>query len=87
MSRDNLWQICHKNEFKNCHLTEDIVNMMRRQEITTTQAARDLNIPIERARNWYYRNTGMTALDLLRMMQRYEFVRQEIEKSLPHRIH
>jgi len=44
--------------------------------------ARDLNIPVERARNWYYKDTGMTALDLLRMMKKYEFVRQAIEGAL-----
>lgn len=86
MSSEKLWQICHKNGFDNWQLTKNIVGMMRRQGITTKQAARDLNIPTERARNWYHRNTGMTAIDLLRMMQQYEFVRQAIEKSLPHRI-
>jgi hypothetical protein len=34
-----------------------------------------------------YRDTGMTALDLLRMMQQYEFVRQAVENSLPQRMH
>jgi len=87
MSNENLWQISHKNLFDNWQLTRDVVNMMRTQGITTKQAARDLCIPTERARNWYHRNTGMTALDLLRMMQQYEFVRQAIENSLPHRIH
>jgi len=29
----------------------------------------------------------MTAIDLLRMMQQYEFVRQAVENSLPPRIH
>jgi hypothetical protein len=82
MSREILWQICHKNEFSNCDLTKNIVNMLREQGITTKQAARDLNIPVERARNWYYRDTGMTALDLLRMMQEYKFVRQAVESSL-----
>jgi len=56
--------------------------MLREQRITTKQAARDLNIPVERARNWYYKDTGMTALDLLRMIREYEFVRQAIESSL-----
>ena len=83
MSREILWQICHKNEFSNCDLTRYIVKMLREQGITTKKVARDLKIPIERARNWYYRDTGMTALDLLRMMQEYEFVRQAVESSLP----
>jgi hypothetical protein len=82
MSTRILWQICHKNEFSNCDLTKNIVKMLRGQGIKTKQAARDLNIPVERARNWYYRDTGMTALDLLRMMQEYEFVRQAVESSL-----
>ena len=82
MSREILWQICHKSEFSNLHLTKSIVDLMRKEKITTKQAARDLNIPVERARNWYYRNTGMTALDLLRMMQEYTFIRQAVESSL-----
>ena len=83
MSREILCQICHKNEFSNCDLTRYIVKILREQGITTKQAARDLNIPVERARNWYYKDTGMTALDLLRMMQEYEFVRQAVESSFP----
>jgi hypothetical protein len=50
--------------------------------ITTKQAARDLNIPVERARNWYYKDTGMTALDLLRMMQEYKFIRKAVESAM-----
>ena len=82
MSTMILWQICHKNEFSNGDLTRYIVKMLRERGITTKQAARDLNIPVERARNWYYKDTGMTALDLLRIMQKYEFVREAIEGSL-----
>lgn len=82
MSRENLWQICHKKKFDNWQLTEDIVTMLRIHGITTKQAAQDLDISIERARNWFYRNTGMSALDLLRMMQAYYFVRQAVKKSV-----
>jgi len=39
-------------------------------------------LSVERARNWYYKDTGMTALDLLRMMAKYEFVRQAVESSM-----
>jgi hypothetical protein len=79
MSINILWQICHKNEVSNGDLTRYMVKLLRKQGITTKQAARDLNIPVERARNWYYKDTGMTALDLLRMMQVYEFVRQAVD--------
>ena len=78
-----LWQICHKNELNNGDLTRYIVKLLRKRGITTKQAARDLNIPVERARNWYYKDTGMTALDLLRMMQKYEFVRDAIDVAMP----
>jgi hypothetical protein len=82
MSTKILWQICHKNELDNGNLTRYIVMLLREQGITIKQAARDLNIPVERARNWYYKDTGMTALDLLRMMQEYKFIRQAVENSL-----
>lgn len=82
MSTMILWQICHKNELNNGDLTRYIVKLLRKGKITTKQAARDLNIPVERARNWYYKDTGMTALDLLRLMQEYEFVRLAIEGAL-----
>lgn len=82
MSTMILWQICHKNELNNGDLTRYIVKLLRKRKITTKQAARDLNIPVERARNWYYKDTGMTALDLIRMMQKYEFVREAIEGAL-----
>lgn len=81
MSRDILWQICHKNECSNRELTIVIVDMLRENRIKTKQAARDLSISVERARNWYYKKTGMTALDLLRIMQRYEFVRLAVKNS------
>jgi len=83
MSTMILWQICHKNELSNGDLTRYIVKLLLKQGITTKQAARDLNISVERARNWYYKDTGMTALDLLRMMQKYQFVREAVENSLP----
>ncbi len=82
MSTKILWQIYHKNELNNGDLTRYIVKLLRKRKITTKQVARDLNIPVERARNWYYKDTGMTALDLLRMMKGYEFVRQAVEESL-----
>lgn len=82
LSTKILWQICHKKDLNNGDLTRYIVKMLREQGITTKQAARDLNIPVERARNWYYKDTGMTALDLLRTMEKYEFIRQAVESPL-----
>jgi AraC-like DNA-binding protein len=82
MSREILWQICHKKDLNNGEVTRYIMRLLQEQGITTKQVASKLNIPSERVRNWYYRDTGMTALDLLRMMQMYQFVRQAVESSL-----
>lgn len=82
MSREKLWQICHKNVFNNRKLTEDIVDMLRRQGITTKQAALDLGMTVWWTHNWYHKNTGMSALDLLRMLQKYDFIRRAVEDSL-----
>lgn len=81
MSRDVLWQICHKKEFSNKQLTRSIVKMLRTQGINAKQAAWDLAISVERVRNWYYKDTGMTASDLLRILHGYEFIRQVVESS------
>ncbi|MBW4054634.1 MAG: hypothetical protein HIU83_04400 [Proteobacteria bacterium] len=82
MSTKNLWQISHKKNLNNGEVTRYIMRLLQEQGVTTKQVASKLNIPVERVRNWYYRDTGMTAIDLLRMMQEYEFVRQAVESSL-----
>jgi len=82
MSRHIMWQICHKEAFDNRQLTRNIVEMLRFQGITQKQAALDLGMTVWRAHNWYYKSTGMSALDLLRMMHKYDFIRLAIEKSL-----
>lgn len=80
MSREILWQICHKKKYSNQELTSIIVCMLRENRINTKRAASDLDISVERARNWYHKNTGMTALDLLWIMQEYDFVRQAVTR-------
>ena len=82
MSRSNLWQICHKNARGNNHLTKHLVEIIREQCLTSKQIAYELFLPTERVRNWYYKGTGMTALDLLLLMSEYEFVRDFIEKAV-----
>lgn len=78
MSRNVLWQICHKKDVDNNTLTTIIVSILRESTLTTKQVSKDLNISTERVRNWYHKDTGMTALDLLRMVLRYECVRQAV---------
>lgn len=82
MSRQNMWQICHKKRFNNKQFTEEIVEMLRAKGITQKQVAIDLDMTVWRVHNWYYKNIGMTALDLLRMMQAYDFIRLAVTKLL-----
>ena len=72
MSIENLWQICHKKRFDNVMLTAIIAAILRESGLTTKQVAADLDISTERVRNWYYRDTGMVALDFLKMMHQYK---------------
>ena len=71
-----------KKKISNRELKVIIVNMLQEHGINIKQAASDLDISVYRAHNWYYKKTGMTALDLLWIMRKYEFVRQAVESSL-----
>ena len=81
MSRKIMWQICHKKS-GNKLLTRYIVEELRRNRLTVKQVALDLKIDTERVRNWYYRNTGMTASDLFLLMQCYGFIRSTVVGSV-----
>jgi len=82
MSREILCQICHKKKFSNRELTKLMVIMLREQGINEKQVARELDISVHRVHNWYYKKTGMTALDLLWIMREYEFVRRAVESLM-----
>lgn len=82
MSREILWQICHKKQFNNRELKRIIVNMLQERGVNEKQVARELDISVHRVHNWYYKKTGMTALDLLWIMREYEFIRQAVVSSL-----
>ena len=81
MSREVMWQICQK-KFSNRELTGVIVKMLQKQGINIKKVSDDLGISVHRAHNWYYKDTGMTAADLMMIMQEYEFVRRAVESSL-----
>ena len=82
MSTKNLWLISHKKDLNNGEVTRYIMRLLQEQGITTKQVASKINLPVERVRNWYYRDTGLSALDLLKIMDEYEFVRQAVVSSL-----
>jgi len=74
MSSNKLWQICHKQMITNQDVTKELVAELRHRNFPTKQLARELNVPTERIRNWYYKSTGMTALDLILLEQQYDFI-------------
>lgn len=78
MSRSNLWQICHKKILTNRQLTQCIINMLRENRITIKQASLDLDMTVWRAHNWYYKDTGLSGLDLMKIIQTYDFIRQVV---------
>jgi hypothetical protein len=72
MSIKNLWQICHKKGFDNSMLTVIIAAILKESNFTTKQVAADLDVPTERVRHWYYHDTGMAALDFLKILHQYK---------------
>ena len=82
MSRNNLGQICPKKSFDNRKFSQQLVDLLRINGITIKQLAQHLDISTERTKNWYRnKNVGMTALDFMKMMYQYEFIRQAVKDS------
>lgn len=79
MSRNNLGQICPQKKFDNKQLSLQLVVLLRIKGITRKQLADDLDISTERVKNWYDKNVGMTALDLLKMIYKYDFINNAIQ--------
>lgn len=85
MSTIKLSQIWEEKNLDNTELAVALAALLRGHNLVAKEIVGDLNIPTKRVHNWFYRNTGMTALDLLKMLQRYDFVRRVVRSSLPHR--
>ena len=95
MSSDNLWLISHsggeKTNDSTAHrrLTKKIVKLLREHGVNPQEIEEELGIPMSRAKNWYFRATRITALDLLRLAIRFAPVRKcvmaviEGETALP----
>ena len=81
MSRNNLGQICPEKKFDNKQLSQQLVGILRRNGITRKQLADDLDISTERVKNWYDKKVGMTALDLLKMIYKYDFISNAVKNS------
>jgi len=84
MSSENLWLISHKtgvktnDRAKHRELTRKIKKMFTIRKINPEEIAEELSIPSSRTRNWYFRYTRISALDLLRLAMRFAFVREYV---------
>jgi len=84
MSSDNLWLISHRNEAKtndrakHRELTRKIKKLFTDRKVSPEEIAEQLGIPPSRARNWYFRYTRITALDLMRLGRKFAFVREYV---------
>ncbi len=83
MSTIKLSQIWEEKNLDNTELTIALVALLRNQNLVAKEIAGHLNVPTKRVHNWFYRNTGMTALDLLKMIRQYTFIRRAVRSSLP----
>ena len=88
MSRDNLWLISHTNAVKtndrarHRELTRKIRKLLKERKISPEEISEELGIPSSRARNWYFRYTRITALDLLRLARRYACVKEFVMATI-----
>lgn len=83
MSTTKVSQIWETKDLDNTVLTATLVTLLKSNNLVAKEIAGDLNVPTKRVHNWFYRSTGMTALDLLRMMRQYGFIRKAVLSSLP----
>lgn len=82
MSTKILWLISHKKWHHNSAITDDIVLLMRENSLSPKQIAKDISIPTEKVRNWFYRSTGLTALDFIFLMAEYKFIKDFVDDLL-----
>ena len=82
MSRKNLCRIGHNKTLDNRELSKNIVMLLKKNGVTEKKAAQDLGLDVWKPHSWFYKGTGMTALDLLMLIKAYDFIRKAVENSL-----
>jgi hypothetical protein len=84
MANNHAWQIwqnikpAHQRIKNNTELTQKIAKLLldnTGQRHKASTIASDLDLPLARVKNWIYKDTGMTAHDLMRILWNYDFVR------------
>ncbi|MDD4556825.1 MAG: hypothetical protein PHE89_05835 [Alphaproteobacteria bacterium] len=74
-----------KHDFlNNKELSRAIINLLKHNHPNKTAecVAANLNFKIKRVQNWIYIDTGLTAFDLLMLMQKYDCIKKMIVNSL-----
>ncbi len=82
MSIKIMWLISHKNWHQNSSFTKEIVSLLRENNLNPKEIAKDIRIPTEKVRNWFYRSTGLTALDFILLMAEYSFIKDFVDDTL-----
>ena len=88
MSSNYLWLISHSTETnasyraKNRRLAKKITELLRKHKASPEEVAEEIRIPHSRARNWYFRYTKISALDLLRLGMRFEGIREFVMETI-----
>lgn len=76
MSSKKLCRICHGEHLTNKCFSKKFISALKENRLTTKQVSKDLIIPTENVRNWYYKGTGITAYDFMILIRKYDFIKQ-----------
>jgi hypothetical protein len=88
MSNKKLCKICHKKGQKisvikdNQGLTKILVPILRNYGLNPKDIAREADIPTERVKSWYFKGVGLTAIDLIKMGQQYDFIKAFVQAAM-----
>ena len=74
MSRKNLCQMCRGSHLTNKCLSKEIVLALRNKKLDIKDVVGETNIDYSRVHNWYHKNTGIMAYDLMLLLRTFDFV-------------
>jgi len=88
MSSNKLYKNCYKKGQNvsttkdNRKLTKILVPILRSQGLAPKDIAREIDIPTSRVRSWYHYGVGLTAIDLIRIGQQYDFIKVFVQAAM-----
>jgi hypothetical protein len=88
MSNAKLCKICIKKGQnlsrikENQGVTKILVPILREGGLNPKDIAREADIPTARVKSWYFKGVGLTAIDLIRMGRRYDFIKAFVQAGM-----